>query len=67
MRLQARHRCLQWLPLATTPSFRAGRRFWVVRDRVQVDTTYGNVFGGGTGERFFTIGLRLLLSPAFLP
>lgn len=48
------------------PSFQAGFRFWVVQDRVQVDTTYGNVFGGGTGERFFTIGLRLL-SPAFLP
>ncbi|AGW94074.1 hypothetical protein N234_28980 [Ralstonia pickettii DTP0602] len=47
------------------PSFQAGFRFWVVQDRVQVDTTYGNVFGGGTGERFFTIGLRLL-SPAFL-
>lgn len=48
------------------PSFQAGFRFWVVQDRVQVDTAYGNVFGGGTGERFFTIGLRLL-SPAFLP
>ncbi|EYS93572.1 hypothetical protein CF68_26720 [Cupriavidus sp. SK-4] len=48
------------------PSFQAGFRFWVVQDRVQVDTTYGNVFGGGTGARFFTIGLRLL-SPAFLP
>lgn len=47
------------------PSFQAGFRFWVVQDRVQADTTYGNVFGGGTGERFFTIGLRLL-SPAFL-
>ncbi|MGX6566814.1 hypothetical protein [Cupriavidus necator] len=48
------------------PSFQAGLRFWIVKDRVQVDTTYGNVFGGGTGERFFTIGLRLL-SPPFLP
>ncbi|SOZ17768.1 conserved exported hypothetical protein [Cupriavidus taiwanensis] len=48
------------------PSFQAGFRFWVVQDRVQVDTTYGNVFGGGTGARFFTVGLRLL-SPAFLP
>lgn len=48
------------------PSFQAGLRFWVVKDRVQVDTTYGNVFGGSRGERFFTIGLRLL-SPAFLP
>lgn len=48
------------------PSFQAGLRFWVVKDRVQVDTTYGNVFGGGSGQRFVTIGLRLL-SPAFLP
>lgn len=48
------------------PSFQAGLRFWLVKDRVQVDTTYGNVFGGGSGQRFFTIGLRLL-SPAFLP
>ncbi|WP_354686439.1 hypothetical protein [Cupriavidus necator] len=29
-------------------------------------TTYENVFGGGIGERFFKIGLRLL-SPALLP
>jgi len=48
------------------PSFQGGFRFWVVQDRVQVDTTYGNVLGGGTGARFFTVGLRLL-SPAFLP
>lgn len=48
------------------PSFQGGLRFWVVQDRVQIDTTYGNVFGGGTGTRFFTIGLRLL-SPPFLP
>ncbi|PLP97931.1 hypothetical protein CYJ10_24335 [Cupriavidus pauculus] len=48
------------------PSYQAGLRFWIVRDRVQLDTTYGNVFGRRTGERFITIGLRLL-SPAFLP
>lgn len=48
------------------PSFQAGLRFWVIKDRVQIDTTYGNAFGGGAAQRFFTIGLRLL-SPAFLP
>jgi hypothetical protein len=48
------------------PSYQTGFRFWIVRDRVQVDTTYGNTFGQGTGNRFFSIGLRLL-SPAFLP
>lgn len=48
------------------PSFQAGFRFWVVKDRLQLDTTYGNVFGGGTGTRFFTVGLRFLSAP-FLP
>ncbi len=48
------------------PSFQTGFRFWLVKDRLQLDTTYGNVFGGGTGARFFTIGLRFLSAP-FLP
>lgn len=47
------------------PSFQAGMRFWMIRDRMQVDTTYGNVFGGDARTRFFTIGIRLL-TPAFL-
>ena len=42
-----------------------GVRYWVIPNRVQVDTTYGNRFGGG-GERWISVGLRLL-SPAFLP
>jgi len=37
-----------------------------VPDRVQLDATYGNRNGGGTGERWFSIGLRLLSVP-FLP
>ncbi len=47
------------------PSYQAGLRFWIVKDRIQLDTTYGNAFGRGTEERFFTIGIRLL-SPPFL-
>lgn len=46
------------------PSYQMGVRYWVVPNRVQVDTTYGNRFGGG--ERWISVGLRLL-SPAFLP
>ncbi len=46
------------------PLYQAGLRYWVVPNRVQVDATYGNRLGGG--ERWFSIGLRLL-SPAFLP
>lgn len=49
--------------------YQVGLRFWVIPDRVQVDTTYGNRFGsaGSGGQaRWFSIGLRLL-TPAFLP
>jgi hypothetical protein len=53
---------------ATRDSFyQLGLRFWVVPDRVQIDTTYGNRIGGrGDQARWVSIGLRLL-SPAFLP
>ena len=47
------------------PHYQVGVRYWVIPDRVQVDTTYGNRMGGG-GDRWFSVGLRLL-SPAFLP
>lgn len=47
--------------------YQLGLRFWVVPDRVQIDTTYGNRIGGNSDQsRWFSIGLRLL-SPAFLP
>ena len=46
------------------PHYQMGVRYWVVPDRVQVDMTYGNRLGGG--ERWISVGLRLL-SPAFLP
>jgi len=43
-----------------------GLRYWIIPNRVQVDTTYGNRFANESEERWFTVGLRLL-SPAFLP
>lgn len=43
-----------------------GLRHWLVPNRVQVDATYGNRNGGGTSERWFSLGLRLL-SPPILP
>ena len=43
-----------------------GLRHWLVANRVQVDATYGNRNGGGTSERWFSLGLRLL-SPPILP
>ena len=48
--------------------YQLGLRFWVVPNRVQIDTTYGNRIGSLHGDqaRWFSIGLRLL-SPAFLP
>lgn len=48
------------------PFFQAGLRVWIVPDRVQMDATYGNRFGGDTSERWFSVGMRLL-TPAFLP
>jgi hypothetical protein len=45
------------------PWWQAGLRFWVVPQRVQLDATVGERWGGG--ERWVTIGLRLL-SPPFL-
>lgn len=48
--------------------YQVGLRHWLVPNRVQVDTTYGNRFGdyGADSPRWLSIGLRLL-SPAFLP
>ena len=48
------------------PFYQFGVRYWVVPDRVQIDTTYGSRLGGNQDERWFSVGLRLL-SPAFLP
>lgn len=47
------------------PFYQAGLRYWIVRDRVQVDATYGNRFVS-EGAHWISIGLRLL-TPPFLP
>ena len=52
---------------STTPSqYQVGLRFWVKPQRVQIDTTYGNVVGSANDQQWISIGLRLL-TPAFLP
>jgi hypothetical protein len=48
------------------PFYQAGLRQWVVKDRMQVDATYGNRAVSESHERWFSIGVRFL-SPAFLP
>lgn len=48
------------------PSFQLGVRHWLVPDRVQLEASYGDRLGRGSGERFFTIGL-VLFSGAILP
>ncbi|MDP1671875.1 MAG: hypothetical protein Q8L65_02015 [Burkholderiales bacterium] len=46
-------------------SYQLGFRFWIVPNRVQVDTTYGNQYGNKPDSRWFSVGLRLL-STSFL-
>lgn len=48
------------------PFHQLGLRHWLVPDRIQLDATYGDRNGGGSDERWFSIGLRLLSVP-FLP
>jgi hypothetical protein len=44
--------------------YQVGFRIWLVPQRVQLDTTYGNNLAGGDSHtRWFTIGLRLLSQP----
>lgn len=42
------------------PLYQAGFRYWIVPNRVQVDTTFGNRFDNNLEDHWFTIGLRLL-------
>lgn len=49
-----------------TPFYQVGIRHWLVPNRVQIDTTYGDRLSSGNDERWFSIGFRLL-SPSFLP
>jgi len=48
------------------PFYQVGLRYWIVKERVQMDATYGNRAASDTSERWFSIGLRVL-SPPFLP
>lgn len=48
------------------PFAQIGVRQWIVQDRVQLDATWGDRINGSSGERWVSIGLRLL-SPPFLP
>ncbi|MCL2011676.1 MAG: hypothetical protein FWG75_02655 [Cystobacterineae bacterium] len=53
------------------PFYQVGLRLWLVPEHVQLDATFGDQWGKNTlnstaGERWFSIGLRLL-SPPFLP
>jgi hypothetical protein len=51
---------------ARGPHFQVGARYSVVPGRMQVDATVGDRVGRSNGERWFSIGVRLL-TPAFLP
>ena len=48
------------------PFYQVGFRYWIVKDRLQMDATYGNRAVSDTGERWFSLGIRVL-SPPFLP
>ena len=48
------------------PFYQMGLRYWIVKDRLQMDATYGNRAVSDTAERWFSIGLRIL-PPPFLP
>lgn len=48
------------------PLLHGGLRYWLVPDRVQVDTTYGTQARWGASQRWISLGLRLLWPP-FLP
>ena len=48
------------------PFYQVGLRYWIVKDRLQMDATYGNRAVSDTGERWFSHGIRVL-PPPFLP
>ncbi|SNR77144.1 hypothetical protein SAMN05192560_1007 [Methylobacillus rhizosphaerae] len=45
------------------PFYQAGLRYWLVHDRIQIDTTYGNRMNHRGEEQWLSFGLRLLSSP----
>ncbi len=48
------------------PFYQGGVRYWIVKDHVQMDATYGNRFVTDGRERSVSVGLRLIGAP-FLP
>lgn len=47
------------------PSLQAGLRYWIVPGHVQVDTTVGSNLSDFRGERWLSLGLRLISPPVF--
>jgi hypothetical protein len=47
------------------PFYQAGLRYVLVKDRIQMDATYGNRAVSETGERWISVGIRLLGPPVF--
>lgn len=48
------------------PFFQLGVRYQLIPDRMQLDASYGNRFGSGSDQRFFSIGFVLFFD-AILP
>lgn len=47
--------------------YQVGLRFWIIPQRVQIDTTVGNVWSSASnsGQRWMSVGLRLLSPPLY--
>jgi len=48
------------------PFYQLALRYWVVKDRLEIDGGFGNRLGGDTSERYFTLGVHAQWPP-FLP
>lgn len=48
------------------PFYQVGVRYWIVKDQLEIDGTFGNRLVGDGAERWFTIGLHAQWPP-FLP
>lgn len=45
------------------PFYQLGLRYWILKDALQVDATYGNRLVSDSNARWFSIGLRILTPP----
>jgi len=47
--------------------YQVGLRFWIIPQRVQIDTTLGNIWGNTSNpsQRWMSLGLRLLSPPLY--